>query len=129
MNWINYTVYNKLTDQQVYERYCACDLLFNASFYEGFGMPIIEVQAVGRPVITSNFGAMKEVGAGSAILVDPNRPDEIRMAIESLQNKNTYNDIVAKGRANAAKYDYRKIADQYFELYQQLANDNSVLSK
>ncbi len=126
---ISYTVYNKLTDEQVYQRYCACDLLFNASFYEGFGMPIIEAQSVGRPVITSNFGAMKEVGEGSAILVDPYQPSDIRRAIESLSDNGTYGDLVAKGRANASKYDYRKIADQYFVLYEVLANEKSVHKK
>ncbi len=117
---ISYKVYNKLADEEVYARYVACDILFNASFYEGFGMPIIEAQAVGRPVITSNFGAMKEVGEGSALLVDPSKPDEIRAAIESLLDKRCYDEVVGKGRANAAKFDYRKIAEQYLEVYREL---------
>ncbi len=50
---IQYTVYNKLSDVEVYQRYVACDVMYNASFYEGFGMPVIEAQAVGRPVIAS----------------------------------------------------------------------------
>jgi glycosyltransferase involved in cell wall biosynthesis len=116
---ISYTLHNQLTDEQVYERYCACDLLFNASFYEGFGMPIIEAQA----------GAMKEVGEGSAILVDPYQPEEIRRAIESLGDKIVYGEIVVRGRVNAAKYDFRKIADQYYALYEELANEHPLHNK
>lgn len=119
---VRYQVYNKLSDEEVYERYKACDIMFNASFYEGFGMPIIEAQAVGRPVVTSNIGAMKEVGEGSAILVDPSKPHEIRAALVSLGNRELYNEIVTKGAMNAAKYDHKRIAEQYLEVYKELAD-------
>lgn len=119
---ILHKVYNGLTDEQVYERYVDCDIMFNASFYEGFGMPVIEAQAVGRPVVTSDIGAMKEVGEGSAILVDPARPEEIRAALHSLKDIGFYDEMVNKGRLNAAKYDHRKIAQQYLEVYKELAS-------
>lgn len=118
---ISYKVYNKLTDEEVYNRYVACDILFNASFYEGFGMPIIEAQSVGRPVITSNTGAMKEVGEGSAILVGPAQTDEIRAAMQSLLDKQLYDETVARGLENVTKYNYRKIAEQYLAVYEELA--------
>jgi len=117
---ISHTIYNKLSDQEVYERYVACDMLFIASFYEGFGMPIVEAQAVGRPVITSNIGAMKEVGEGSAILVDPHSPEEIRKAMASLLERGLYNDVVKRGVANARKYDHQIIAEQYLAVYKEL---------
>jgi len=120
-NNISHTIYNNLTDEQVYERYVASDILFNASFYEGFGMPIIEAQAVGRPVITSNIGAMKEVAANSAILVDPNKPEEIAAAILKLAKDKTYYDqLVALGKENASKYHYETVAKQYLEVYREL---------
>ena len=118
---IAHTVYSGLSDEEVYERYAACDVLFMASHYEGFGMPIVEAQCVGRPVITSNIGAMLELGKGSALLVDPNKPVEIREAIESLQDRKLYDEVVARGRVNAAKYDYKIIAEQYLAVYQELA--------
>ncbi len=118
---ISHTIYNNLTDEQVYDRYIACDILFNASFYEGFGMPIIEAQAVGRPVVTSNIGAMKEVAGNTAMLADPYKPDEIAEALAKLVNDRTYyNELVARGRENAAKYDYKEIAKQYLEVYRAL---------
>ncbi len=118
---IAHTVYSGLSDEEVYERYAACDVLFMASHYEGFGMPIVEAQCVGRPVITSNIGAMLELGKGSALLVDPNKPVEIREAIESLQDRKLFDELVARGRVNAAKYDYKIIAEQYLAVYQELA--------
>ena len=118
---ISHTIFNGLSDEQVFERYVACDVLFMASLYEGFGMPIIEGQAVGRPVVTSNIGAMREVGEGSAIMVDPHDPIAIQDAITSLlSNSQLRDDLVARGYANAAKYDYRKIAEQYLDVYMEL---------
>ncbi len=118
---IAHTVFSGLSDEEVYQRYVACDVLFMASHYEGFGMPIVEAQCVGRPVITSNIGAMLELGKDSAVLVDPNKPVEIRDAILSLLDKKLYDDVVARGRENAAKYDYKIIAEQYLAVYQELA--------
>jgi glycosyltransferase involved in cell wall biosynthesis len=119
---IAHTVYNGLTDEQVYERYVACDIMYNASFYEGFGMPIIEAQSVGRPVITSDLGAMKEVARQSAVLVDPYKPEEISAAIQRLVTDRAYYDkMVALGRENVTPYDHKAIAQQYLEVYEELA--------
>ena len=118
---VSHKVYNNLSDEEVCQRYVACDVLFMASFYEGFGMPIVEAQAVGRPVITSDIGAMKEVGEGSAILVDPNSAAEIRDAILSLVNgRELYDATVKRGFENAAKFDYKKIAEQYLKVYEEV---------
>jgi len=119
---ISHTIYKGLSEELVFERYIACDVLFIASLYEGFGMPIIEAQAVGRPVVTSNIGAMLEIGNGSAILVDPLKPNDIRTGLLSvLENETYYNEVVEKGLRNAAKYDHRAIAQKYLEVYQELS--------
>jgi glycosyltransferase involved in cell wall biosynthesis len=118
---ISHTVYNGLTDEQIFERYIACDIMFIASLYEGFGMPIIEAQEVGRPVITSNRGAMLEIGRDSALLADPLQPEQIKAAILSLTgNKEYYDTVVATGRKNAAKYGHKVISEQYLNLYKRL---------
>lgn len=119
---IPHSISNRLTDEEVYEKYINCDIVFMASLYEGFGMPIIEGQAVGRPVITSNIDAMKEVGGTSAVLVDPHKPEEIRAAMIKLATDRTYYDkIVALGLENIKPYTPEIIAAQYLEVYKELA--------
>jgi glycosyltransferase involved in cell wall biosynthesis len=119
---ISYKIFNRLSDEEVYERYQKCDILYNASFNEGFGMPIVEAQSVGRTVITSNFGAMKEVAGDAAVLVDPHKPEEIRNAIEKLANdKAFYDELVTRGIENIKKYQYQFIAQQYLDVYKELA--------
>lgn len=118
---ISHTVTSGLTDEEVYAHYVACDIVFMASLYEGFGMPIIEAQAVGRPVITSNRGAMKEIAEGTALLVDPLDAGQIKEAIDLLTDKEVYDAVVAKGLENAAKYDHKVISEQYLAVYKELA--------
>jgi len=121
-NGTSYTQYDRLTDEEIYERYKACDILFFASFHEGFGMPIIEAQAIGRPVITSNIGAMKEVAKDSAVLVDPHSPQQIKEAIHTLiADKEYYKQLVASGIKNSTPYEANNIAAQYLSIYKELA--------
>ncbi|GAA4463532.1 glycosyltransferase family 1 protein [Nemorincola caseinilytica] len=127
---ISHTIYNRLTDEEVYQRYLNCDILFIASHYEGFGMPIIEAQAVGRPVITSNIGAMLEVGKGSAVLVDPKDPRQIRDELVALaKDRMYYGDVVKRGLKNAARFDHRVISEQYLELYKEIYRDMRTRGK
>ena len=84
-------------------------------------MPIIEAQAVGRPVITSNLGAMLEVAKDTAVLVDPHNVAGIRAAINDLANDPVYYDsVVEKGRCNAAKYSAEYVAGEYLKIYNEL---------
>jgi glycosyltransferase involved in cell wall biosynthesis len=120
---ISHTISNKLSDEEVFQRYAQCDVLYIASHYEGFGMPIIEAQAVGRPVITSNIGAMREVGEGSALLVDPTNPTDIRDAILRITgDRALYGATVNRGLRNAARFDHKVVSEQYLNLYMELHN-------
>ena len=74
-------VLGRLTDGELVEAYRRCDMVVFASLYEGFGLPILEAQAMGRPVITSNFRAMREAAGDGALLVDPYSVEAIRDAV------------------------------------------------
>jgi glycosyltransferase involved in cell wall biosynthesis len=81
-------------------------------------MHIIEAQATGRPVITSNYGAMKEVAGEGALLVDPNSVDEIREAVlKVIKNDEIRMEIVGKGLKNVEKYRVERIGIMYGNIY------------
>jgi glycosyltransferase involved in cell wall biosynthesis len=114
----------RLTDEELVEAYRRCDMVVFASLYEGFGLPILEAQAMGRPVITSNFGAMREAAGDGALLVDPYSVEEIRAAIMRVKNEpGLREDLVRKGRENAEKFRAEAVAARYAELYRGLSRD------
>jgi glycosyltransferase involved in cell wall biosynthesis len=114
----------RLTDLELVEAYRRCDMVVFASLYEGFGLPILEAQAMGRPVITSNFGAMREAAGEGALLVDPYSVEEIRAAIMGIKNEPALREeLVRKGRENAEKFRADAIALKYAQIYRALATD------
>jgi glycosyltransferase involved in cell wall biosynthesis len=114
----------RLTDEELVQAYRRCDMVVFASLYEGFGLPILEAQAIGRPVITSNFGAMKEAAGNGALLVDPYSVEEIRAAILRIKREPALReDLIAKGLRNVAKFSANAVGESYAQIYKQLATD------
>ena len=112
---------SNLSFQEVIQVYLKTDLLFFPSLYEGFGMPIIEAQVLGVPVITSNTGAMKEVAGEGAHLVNPYSVAELREALQKVMDSSEYRQhLVAKGKENVKRFEPGKIAEQYMEVYREL---------
>lgn len=75
-----------ISDEQLSGVYRSCTALALASFYEGFGIPLVEAMHHGKPVITSRTSAMAEVAGDAAIFVDPGSPDSIARAFLKLAN-------------------------------------------
>ena len=112
--------YSEIID--VYKR---CDILCFPSFYEGFGLPIIEAQAIGRPVITSYYGAMKEIAGDAALFVDPMKTEQISEAIVTLIHDRRLRDsLIQKGLENINRFEPKVIAEQYADLYDKITADS-----
>lgn len=112
----------ELGDAELLEAYRRCDALIFASTYEGFGLPILEAQAVGRPVITSRACSMPEASGGAACLVDPFDVDDIRRGIRRLLDDPEYAEALVRfGYENAARHAPERVAAAYAELYRRRA--------
>lgn len=117
-NGINFTNVFGLSDEEIKKAYQDCDIVCFPSTYEGFGMPIIEAQATGRPVITSNIGAMKEVARDSVCFIDPYSIQSIREGIEKVIRDDQYRkSLVEKGKKNIKRFEVSTIAKKYIEIY------------
>lgn len=115
---IEYVYQWGLTDGELINKYEECDMLAFASTYEGFGMPILEANAVGRPVVTANILSMPEVAGAAACLVNPYDIASIRQGIEKVINDDNYrNSLVQKGFENIKRFNPEVIANEYLTLY------------
>lgn len=117
-NEINYTVASGLTDSEIYDEYKSCDIVSFPSYYEGFGMPIIEGQSVGRVVVTSNISPTKEVAGDAAVLVDPLDVESIRSGFIKAISSNS--NLIELGLENVKKYSIEQITLQHFAEYKRL---------
>jgi glycosyltransferase involved in cell wall biosynthesis len=92
------------------------------SLLEGFGMPVLEAQAAGAPVITSAGTATAEAAGDAAILVDPREIGEIAEALERLLDDASLRaDLRARGLARAATFTWERTADLTLAAYRQVA--------
>lgn len=104
----------RVSDQTLTALYRRCRFLVMPSLYEGFGLPIIEANALGAPVLTSNVSSMVEAAGDAGLLVDPHNVASIadgfnRLATDSeLRNR-----LASHARANAARYDWADAAGKF----------------
>lgn len=102
------------------------EVLLYPSYYEGFGIPILEAQACGVPVITSNISSMPEVAGDSALLVDPYNVDEISTAIKKIiSGELLKKQLIKKGYENANRFCWEKTADGTVKIYYELLEKSS----
>lgn len=120
-NNIDYSNVVNISNEELKQQYEASDMLAFVSTYEGFGMPIVEAQIVGRPVITSNILSMPEVSGDAAHLIDPYNIEDIKKGIVKIIEDEDYrNNLIEKGRINAVRFSVDTISNQYAELYQRI---------
>jgi glycosyltransferase involved in cell wall biosynthesis len=111
-----------LGQQQLVEQYVQSDIVMFASTYEGFGLPIVEAQAVGRPVLTSNVWSMPEVAGDGACIVDPFDVSSIRAGLRRILEDHSYrNRLVETGFANVERFRVQNVASRYADLYRRVA--------
>ncbi len=118
---IDYENYFNLSYPEVIQLYETCDAVSFISLYEGFGMPIIEANAIGRPVVSSKITSMPEIAGNAALLVDPENLIEINTAIRLvLFDEKTRSVLVRNGFENVERFRPEAIAKKYTDLYTEL---------
>lgn len=106
-------VLGEVDDAELAGLYRSATAVVISSIYEGFGLPVLEAQALGAPVISSRGGALPEVGGDGARYFDHDSPDELAEAmIELLGDQQGRSRLIESGRRNEERFSWARAAEQ-----------------
>lgn len=110
-----------LSDEELNEEYYNCDIVSFCSLYEGFGMPALEANQVGRPVLCSDIPVLKEVAGEAACYANPYDVSSICEAYHKLIENDSYRrQLVDNGRKNVKRFLPDNIIEEWIDLYSKL---------
>jgi glycosyltransferase involved in cell wall biosynthesis len=110
--------------------YNAADVFVFPSFYEGFGLPVVEAMACGRPIVCSSATALPEVVDGAGLFFDPHDVGEQTRALRDiLVDPELSRRMERKSLQRAAFYDWRETARQTLDVYHQVAEGHASLQR
>jgi len=110
-----------ISDDELATVYNRASLFIFPSFYEGFGLPILEAMACGTPVISSNSSSMPEVGGDAIIYCNPHSVDDIRDKIKMvLGDKALQEKLISKGLERAKEFSWEKSANEHIRVFESL---------
>lgn len=100
--------------------YSAATIFIYPSFYEGFGLPVLEAMSCGTPVITSNTSSMPEIGGDAALYFDPTKTNQLEdLLLLLINNADLRENLRSKGLVQAKKYSWEKTAKETLRIYEE----------
>lgn len=115
---------NDLPDEELVALYNAAALLALPSFYEGFGLPVLEAMACGAPVVCSERGSLPEIAGDAALLINPDDIDGLTAAMQRvLEDESLCVQMRERGFLNVRRFSWEKTARETASLYRQVMSD------
>lgn len=109
-----------IPDSDIPYIYNKARLVLLPSLYEGFGLPVLESMACGKPIIVSDIPPLREVGSGAATFIDPKNQEELGRAIETLlSDDKLYNTMVEKGLKRSKEFTWTRTAKETLNVYEE----------
>jgi len=120
-----YQHFNNITTEYLNTLYNFAFCLLYPSIYEGFGIPPLEAQKTGCPVVAFKASSIPEVVGDSGILVEENNAEAFAKALKSLEDEGVREEIIAKGYKNVAGYSWEETYRKTIAFYQEIQNEKN----
>lgn len=120
LNWSNVIRLGFVTDEDLVKIYNLASVYVQPSFYEGFGLSILEANAAGVPVVSSKTQALVEIAEGSALFADPKDAKDFAGKIQTaVENLSVRKQLVESGLEKVKEFSWGKTASETLTLYEQ----------
>ncbi|KUK84178.1 MAG: hypothetical protein XD98_0131 [Microgenomates bacterium 39_6] len=94
------------------------------SFYEGFGMPVVEAMACGAPIVAAKTGSLPEIGQDAVLYFNPQQENSLAKALKAIiENKDLAQKLSKRGLAQAKKFSWSKCAEETLAVYDRLLRE------
>ena len=112
--------YSALSNKELNIKYNEAKFLLYPSLYEGFGVPIVEAQAAGCPVVCCNVSSLPEVAGNAAVYISGKNIEEDIEEINKLNKKEYYYNVIEKGLENCKRFSWKKCAEETYNFYKKI---------
>lgn len=112
-----------ISDLELVKVYNLATCFIFPSFYEGFGLPVLESMACGTPVICSNTSSLPEVGGDAVVYCNPYDLNDIKNKIEIVLNdENLQKEMIKNGLERAKLFSWEKSAEDHMKVFKKVLN-------
>jgi len=113
-----------ISDKELSIVYNLASLFVFPSFYEGFGLPVLEAMACGTPVVCSDSSSIPEVGGDAVVYCDPNNTDDIsNKIVQVLNDTELQKSMKVSGIKRAKEFTWEKSALQHIKVFQKVLSE------
>ena len=111
-----------ITNEDKAAVYTLATLFVYPSFFEGFGIPVLEAMRCGVPVVTSNCSSLPEVVDEGGIMIDPDRPEELLSVMkEILLNRDFHSELSSRALKQSIRFNWKTSARQTLAIFEKIA--------
>jgi glycosyltransferase involved in cell wall biosynthesis len=120
------TLTGSVTETEHAALFSAAQFFVFPSLFEGFGLPVLEAQQAGVPVMTANNSSLPEIAGDAAILVDPLDVEAIAQAMLDLsQDEALRQRLIAAGHENVKRFSWSKAAAETLKVLREAAKSKA----
>ncbi len=123
---LQYEYCGKVDDEELNRLYNGAICLLYPSLYEGFGLPVLEAQMAGCPVIACNTSSIPEVIGDANLLLDDITTETLKEKLLMVTDPDKRKDIIARGLENTRRFSWKKMAEDYWKLYNELYSKSTT---